>query len=302
MTIATGNWGKALWPGVNAWWGDAYNKYDPLWQHMFDQHSSRKAREEDVGTSYFGLAQVTTEGAPVSYQDAQQGFIDRYENTTYTLGFVITREMFEDDLYEVIAQKRAQALAFSMTSTKETIAAGIYNDAFDSNVTYGDGKELIATDHPNIAGSTYSNELSPAADLSETALEDMIIQIRKQKNDAGLRINLTPQTLIVPPDLEWDAMRILRSDLQNDTANNAVNALKASGSFPGGIVVNPYLSDTDAWFIRTDAPDGMKMFQRTAMEFTQDNEFDSDNLKYKARERYSFGASDKRGIFGSPGA
>ena len=302
MTIATGNWGKALWPGVNAWWGDAYKKYDPLWTHMFEQYKSRKAREEDVGTSYFGLAQVTTEGAPTSYEDAQQGFIDRYENTTYTKGFVITREMFEDDLYEVIAQKRARALAFSMTSTKETVGAGVYNDAFDTTVTFGDGKELIATDHPNIKGGTYSNELSPAADLSEKAIENLITQIRKAKNDAGLRISLQPQMLIIPPDLEWDAIRILQSEYQNDTAQNAVNALKASGVFPKGVLVNPYLSDTDAWFIRTDAPDGMKMFQRTNAEFTQDNEFDSDNMKFKARERYSFGASDKRGIYGSEGA
>lgn len=256
------------------------------------------SREEDVGTSYFGLAKVKQEGSPTEFDTAQQGFINRYENIAYALGFVLTREMYEDDLYDVIAPKRARALAFSMNQTKEVVGANIYNRAFNSNYTFGDGKELLATDHPNVKGGTFSNELSPAADLSEQSIEDLCIQIQKATNDAGLRISIMPQKLIVPPDLQFDAERILQSPLQNDTANNAINAVR--GKMP--IVVNQYLTDPKAWFIKTNVPDGMKQFQRIALQFTQDNEFDSDNLKYKARERYSFGASDPRGLFGSAGA
>lgn len=298
MAINTGNWGKSLWPGINAWFGDEYGKYNTQWTELFDSYSSRLAREEDVGTSYFGLAKVKNEGAPVEYDTAQQGFINRYENVTYALGFILTYELFEDERYDVIAPKRARSLAFSMNQTKEIVAANVYNRAFNSNFPYGDGKELLATDHPNVKGGTFSNELNPAADLSEQSIEDLCIQIQQAKNDAGLRIAIQPQKLIVPPDLQFDAERILMSPLQNDTANNAVNAVR--GKMP--IVVNQYLTDSKAWFVKTDVPDGMKHFERVKLQFTQDNDFDSDNLKYKARERYSFGASDPRGLYGSAGA
>jgi len=298
MAINTGNWGKLLFPGLHSVWGDAYDSYPAEWEDLFETYNSSQAREEDVGSSWFGLAKVKEEGAPIEYDTAQQGFIDRYVNDTYALGFIITQELMEDDLYMKVGNQRAQALARSMKTTKNTVAANVYNNAFDSNVTFGDGKELIATDHPNVKGGTYSNELDPSANLSELAIEDLCIQISKTKDDAGLRIALQPTKLIVPTDLQFDAERILMSPLQNDTANNAINAIR--GKMP--YVINHFLTDTNAWFIRTDAPNSMKHFERIPVQFTQDDDFDTTNLKFKARERYSFGASEKRGIFGSQGA
>ena len=298
MAINTGNWGKLLFPGLHTVWGDSYNSYPAEYEQLFDSYNSSQAREEDVGSSFFGLVKVKEEGAPTEYDTAQQGFIDRYVNETYSLGFIITKELMEDDLYMTIGNQRAQALGRSMATTKNTVGANVYNRAFNTSFTFGDGKELIATDHPNVKGGTYSNELTTAADLSELSIEDLCIQISKTKDDAGLRIALQPRNLIIPTDLQFDAERILNSPLQNDTANNAINAIR--GKMP--IAVNHFLTDQDAWFIRTDAPNGMKLFNRVPAQFTQDNDHDTDNAKFKARERYSFGASEKRGIFGTPGA
>lgn len=309
MAITTGSFAKALWPGVNAWYGDAYNEFPVEYTMLFDTHSSRKAFEEDVGVSGFGLAAVKTEGGSTAYDTAQQGYLTRYTHVTYGLGFVITREMVDDDQYDVIGKKRAQALAYSMRQTKEIVGANVYNRAFSTSYTGGDGKSLIASGagtasafHPNVAGGSWTNGPSAWSDLSEAALEQAAIDIMAWTNDRGLRIAVTPQSLIIPPALVFEAERILKTSARVGTANNDVNALKEMGYFPGGIKVNHYLTDSDAWFIRTNVKDGMKHFVRRADDFGMDNDFDTDNAKYKATARYSFGWTDPRALYGSMGA
>ena len=300
MPITTGNFSKALWPGINAWYGKAYNEHKVEYTDLFSKYSSRKAWEEDVSLSGFGLAQVKGEGDAVSYDTERQGFVTRYTHVTYALGFVITREMVEDDLYDVVGERKAKGLAFSMRQTKEILAANVYNRAFTSTYAGGDGKELCATDHPNIAGGTFANELSTSADLSEAALEQACIDLMKFTNDRGLKISIMPQSLIVPVDLAFEADKIMKTEYEVGTANNTVNVVRSR--FPGGVKVNHYLTDTDAWFIRTNAPDGMKYFERRGDNFAQDDDFDTDNAKYKASFRCSFGWSDPRAVFASPGA
>jgi hypothetical protein len=302
MAINSGNFAKALWPGVNSWYGEAYNEHSTEYTDLFDTHSSRKAWEEDVGTSMFGLAAVKTEGGAVSYDTAQQGYLKRYQHVTYGLGFVITREMVDDDLYDVIGKKRAQGLAFSMRQTKEIIGASVYNNAFDdTNYPQPDGKAILDTAHPNIAGGTWDN-ITTAATLSEATLEDLCIDIMQATNDRGLNIALIPQTLIVPPALVFEADRILNSPLRVGTADNDLNALKNMGKFPGGVKVNHYLTSSTAYFIRTNCPDGAKYFERRGDDFTMDNDFDTENAKYKATGRYSFGVTDARSLYGNAGA
>jgi len=300
--ITTSHFGKALWPGINAWYGKAYEDYPVEYTDLFDTFQSSKAFEEDVMVSSFGLAPVKEEGAAIQYDSEQQGFISRYSHVTYALGFVITREMFDDDQYDIVGQRRAQALARSMRQTKETVAANVYNRAFNSSYTGGDGKELCATDHPNVAGGTWANELTTAADLSEASLEQAIIDMMEWTDDRGLLIAAMPEKLIIPPELVFEAERILESPLRVGTADNDANALKNLGKFRGGVTINHYLTDADAWFIRTNVSNGMKHFERKADSFAEDNDFDTDNAKFKASARYSFGWSDPRGIFGSPGA
>lgn len=295
---------KALWPGINKWYGEVYNEWPEEYVDLFDVQTSSKAYEEDVGISGFGLAQQKAEGDGVQYDSAKQAFTDRYIHRTYALGFVITQEAMEDNQYNigVLGRQQARALAFSMRQTVEVLAANVYNRAFSSSYTFGDGKELCATDHPLFAGGTFSNELSVAADLSEAALEQACIDIGGFVNDRGLKIAVRPRSLHIPKELEFEAARILKSTLQADTANNAINALKSTGAFPGGVKMNHYFTDPDAWFIRTDCPEGMKMYNRVDTEFAMDNDFDTYNAKYKARFRKSFGNTDPRGVFGSPGA
>lgn len=302
MAIGSGSFAKALWPGINKWYGDSYKDFDVEYSALFDSSDSRRAYEEDVSLSGLGLAQRKDEGGSITYDEMSQGFVTRYSHAVYALGFIVTREIYEDDQYDVIGKKRAQALARSLRQTKEIIAANVYNRAFNSSYTGGDGKELCATDHPNYAGGTQANELTTAADLSEASLEQACIDIMKLEDDRGLKIKVMPKSLIIPVDLMFVAERILKSDGRVGTNNNDLNAIKEMGKFPGGIVVNHYLTDTDAWFIRTDVPNSMRHFQRRKMEFGMDNDFDTENAKYKATERYSFGWSDWRGIFGSPGA
>lgn len=301
MAITTGSFAKALWPGVNSWYGQAYDEHRVEYTDLVDVESSRKAYEEDMGTSMFGLASVKPEGASIVYDSATQGFLTRYQHVTYGLGFIITREMVDDDLYDVIGKKRAQGLAFSMRQTKETVVANVYNRAFNSSYTGGDGKELLATDHVNVVGAAYANETT-AATLSEGALEDLAILIMKATNDRGLNISIYGESLIVPPDLVFEADRILNSPLRVGTANNDLNALKNMGKFPGGVKANHYLTSTTAYYIRTNCPDGMKMFERRADDFSMDNDFDTDNAKYKATARYSVGWTDPRGLYGNAGA
>lgn len=300
--INTGSFGKALWPGVNAWYGKAYNEFDVQYMKLFDKYSSRKNYEEDVGITSFGLAQTKPEGSPVVYDTEQQGFITRYRHIAYALGFIVTREAFDDDQYDVVAQKRAKGLAFSMRQTKEVVGANVYNRAFNGSFVGGDGVAMIVNNHPNVAGGTWSNTPTVASDLSEASLEQAYIDIRKFTNDRGLRIAVQPQSLIIPQELEFEANRIMKSEYRVGTSNNDISALIETGHFSGAIVVNNYLTDPDAWFIRTNVQDGLKYFERVGDEFKEDNDFDTENAKFKAYGRYSFGWTDPRAIYGSPGA
>lgn len=299
--INSSSFAKTLWPGINAWYGRTYDEWPVEFTELFDMESSSRAYEEDVGTTGFGLATTKSEGAAISYDEESQAFITRYQHVVYALGFVVTREIYEDDQYDVVGKRRAEALAFSMRQTKETVAANVYNRAFSATYTGGDGKEMCATDHPNFAGGTWANELATAADLSEAALEQACIDIMKFTNDRGLKISVMPESLILPVDLVFEARRILGSEGRVGTADNDLNALKSMGKFTK-VVSNHYLTDTDAWFIRTNVQNGLKCFERRSMEFGMDNDFDTENAKYKASERYSFGWTDPRAIYGSPGA
>jgi hypothetical protein len=303
MSINSSSFAKALWPGVNAWYGEAYNQYEVEYTKLFDKFTSDRQWEEDVGQSGFGLLAVKPEGSAITYDTARQGFTTRYTHVVYASGFVITREMVEDDQYDVIGKKKAGALAFSARQTKEIVAANVYNRAFtgSGNPTYGDGSVLLVSSHANIAGGTQSNVLSTAADLSEAALEQASIDIAGFTNDRGLLIAVRPKTLIIPRQLMFEAKRILGTDGRVGTANNDLNALKALGIVPE-VVTNHYLTDTDAWFIRTDVKDGMKYFERRADQFDMDNDFETENAKFKVTGRYSFGNTDWRALFGSPGA
>jgi hypothetical protein len=299
--ISTGNHPKSLWPGIKSHWGRSYDDYGMECKDLFDFESSDKAYEEMVEVTGFGLAPVKTEGGSTSYDTDSQGSVTRSTHVAYSLGYIVTREEQDDNLYEVVSKRRASANAFSMYTTKETVAANMYNRAFNSSYVFGDGVELLSTAHPTLAGNQ-SNELTVAADLSEVSLEDMVIQISQAKNSRGLNIRLQPRALIVPPALMFKAHRILKSELQNDTGNNAVNVLKATGAIPDGVKVNHFLTDSDAWFVRTNAPEGLKCFERVAIEFTKDNDFDTENAKAKSYERYSFSVGDWRSLYGSPGA
>jgi len=299
--INTGSFSKALWPGVNGWYGKAYDEFPVEWTDLFDSFTSRKAFEEDVGISSFGLAQVKPEGTGISFDTETQGFITRYTHIAYGLGFIVTKEAFEDDQYDVVAEKRARALAFSMRQTKEVVGANVYNRAFNASFTFGDGKALLVNNHPNVAGGVQSNILSVAANLSEAALEQAVIDQGKWTNDRGLRIMVIPQSLHIPVDLQFEAERILKSQYRVGTANNDISALISMGKYPKGIKLNHYFTSTTAWFLRTNAPDGMKYFTRRDDSFTEDNDWDTENAKFKATSRYSFGNTDWRGVYGTPG-
>jgi len=299
--ITTGAHPKALWPGMKAWFGRTYNEHTVEYSDLFDMDTSKKAYEESGLVTGFGLAPVKAEGSSVSYDSESQGFINRATHVAYALGFIVSHEEIADNLYPVVGKRRAQALAFSMRQTKENVGANVYNRAFNSSYTFGDGKEILATDHPSKAGD-WSNELATATDMSETAIEDLIIQVMGATNDRGLKINLMPECLVVHRNDWFEANRIMKSVLQNDTANNAVNALRSTGALPKGIKVNHYLTDTDAWFIRTNAPRGMICYDREIGEYEMDNDFDTKNAKSKKYERYSFTVDDPRALYGSAGA
>lgn len=292
---------KALWPGVRKFYGLAYKELTPEYTKFFEINKSTKAWEEEVGLTGFGLAPLKAQGGSITYDQQYQGYISRYTHAVYGLGFIITREAYEDNQYAEMGRRRSRALAFSIRRTKEHVHANIFNRAFNSNYTGGDGKEMCADDHPNVTGGTWSNELSVAADLSETALEQACIDIGNFTDDRGGKMAAMAKILAIPPALEFEAGRILQSILQNDTANNAVNVIRANGKIPGGAQLCHYFTDTDAWFIITDVPDGLKSFNRRPDDFAQDNDFDTENAKFKATSRYSAGCTDNHGIFGSPG-
>jgi hypothetical protein len=299
-TITTGTHPKALWPGIKEWWGRCYSEHPEEYVDLFDKETSDKAYEEDVEITGFGLAPVKPQGASINYDTESQGAVTRYTHVAYALGYVVTFEELRDDLYEVVSKRRAKQLAFSMRQTKENVGANVFNRAFSSSFTGGDGVSMINSAHPTTAGNQ-SNVLTTAADLSEAAIEDLTIQVMQAQNSKGLRISLMPQSLHVPVQLFYEANRILKSVLQNDSSNNAINVLKATNVFPKGIKMNHYFTSATAWFIRTNAPAGLKMYERDAIMFDQDNDFDTKNAKAACYERYSMGWSDWRGVFGTPG-
>ena len=299
--INSSSFAKALWPGVNAWWGKAYDEYPVEWDKLFETFTSRKQYEEDVGITSFGLASVKPEGSAITYDSENQTFTTRYTHIVYAIGFQITREIMEDDQYDVVGQRRAQGLAFSVRQTKEVVGANVYNRAFNSSYVGGDGVSLINSAHPNFAGGTWSNQISTAVDLSEAALEQACIDIANFTNDRGLRIAVRPESLILPIQLEFEAERILKTERRVGSNLNDINALRETGRFPKGITLNHYFTNPLAWFIRTDVKNGMKMFNRRGDEFEMDNDFDTENARFKATSRYSFGWTDPRALYGSPG-
>jgi len=302
MAMNRAQFAKMLEPGLNTLFGLEYDQYPPEWQAVFDTNTSQKAFEEDVLLEGFGNAPVKAEGAAISYDAASQQWTARYQHETIALAFSITEEAEEDGLYGSIAARYTKALARSMASTKEIKAANVLNNAFSgSGITGGDGKTLCATDHPTRSGNQ-SNTLATAADLSETSLEQMLIQIADMKDDRGLRIAAQGTMLVIPTAYSFVAERLLESQLRTGTADNDINAIRAGGYLPQGYHVMRRLSDSDSFFIMTDVPDGLKHFQRSPLKKGMEGDFETGNVRYKVRERYSFGFTDWRGIFGSEGA
>jgi len=301
MAISRGQLVKELEPGLNALFGLEYKRYENQHAEIFDTETSDRAFEEEVMLSGFGNAQVKPEGSGVTFDSAQETFTARYTHETIALAFSITEEAIEDNLYDRLASRYTKALARSMANTKQVKAANVLNNAFDSGFAGGDGKELCATDHPTIAG-TVSNELATSADLNETSLEQSLIDIAAFTDERGLKIAARGLKLIIPSELQFTAERLMKSAQRVGTADNDINAINSMGMIPQGYVVNNFLTDTDAFFIKTDVPNGMKMFVRSPIKTAMEGDFDTGNVRYKARERYSFGFSDFRGIFGSPGA
>lgn len=301
--ITTGTHPKALWPGVKAWWGQVYDEHEEEYVHLYDTESSERNYEEDVQVTGFGLAPVKPQGQGTYYDSEVQGIISRYSHLSYALGYMVTYEELQDNLYEQISRRRVKALAFSMRQTKENVGAIPYNNAFTAGAFAGaDGAALLSSAHPNISGGTYSNLLATPANLSEAAIEDLTVQIMGATSDRGLLISLMPQSLHVARQNFYQANRIMKSVFQTDTANNNVNVVSAINPFPKGVHMNHYFTSANAWFIRTNCPEGLKHYERTPIQFTQDNDFDTMNAKAKAYERYSFGWTDPRGLYGTPGA
>ena len=302
MAISRAQLLKELLPGLNALFGMEYEKYGEEHAEIFETETSERSFEEETKLSGFGAAPVKNEGAAIAYDNAQEAFTARYNHETISMGFSITEEAIEDNLYDSLSARYTKALARAMAYTKQVKAAAILNNAFDPAVTYGDGVELCSTAHPLVSGGTNSNEPATGADLNETSLEAAVIQIAAWTDERGLLIASRPTKLVVPPDLQFVATRLLETELRVNTADNDINALRSMGSIPEGYTVNHYLTDTNAWFLMTDIPNGLKHFVRTPMQTSMDADFDTGNSRYKARERYSFGVSDPLGIFGSPGA
>ena len=301
MAISRAQLVKELEPGLNALFGLEYKQYGEQWTEIFDTETSDRAFEEEVMLAGFANAAVKPEGQGVTFDDAQETFTARYTNETIALAFSITEEAIEDNLYDRLASRYTKALARSMSNTKQVKAANVLNNAFDSSFAGGDGKELCATDHPIVAG-TFRNELSTSADLNETSLEQSLIDIAAFTDERGLKIAARGVKMIIPSELQFTAERLMKSAGRTGTADNDINAIGSMGMIPQGYTVNHFLTDTDAFFIKTDVPNGMKMFVRSPVKTAMEGDFTTGNVRYKARERYSFGFSDPRGMFGSPGA
>jgi len=301
MAITRAQLAKELEPGLNALFGLEYDRYDQEHAEIFDTESSDRAFEEEVMLSGFGTAPVKSEGGAISFDQAQETFTARYSHETIALAFSITEEAIEDNLYDKLAARYTRALARSMSQTKQIRAASVLNNAFSTSNPIGDGSALCAADHPSISGNQ-SNVLATASDLNETSLEQMLIDIAGFTDERGLKIAVRGMKLIIPKELQFIAERVLNSNLRPGTADNDTNALKSMGMLPEGAVVNHFLTDTDAFFVKTDAPNGFKLFQRTAIKTAMEGDFDTGNMRFKARERYSFGVSDWRSVIGTPGA
>jgi len=305
MAISRAQLAKELEPGLNALFGMSYDTYDREYEDIFAIEDSNRAFEEEVLITGFGSAPLKSEGQGVQFDNASESFTARYTHDTVSLAFALTEESVEDNLYDSLGKRYVKALAMSMANTKEVKGADVLNNAFSSSFTGGDGKSLIATDHPLSGGGSAANRATTMADLNEASLEDNLIDISTFTDDRGLIISVQASRLIVPPQLVFVADRILNSQGRTGTADNDLNAINNTGVVPGGYSVNHYLSDPDAYFILTsvtDAGEGLKMFQRSPMETSMEPDFSTGNIRYKARERYSFGFSDWRGIFGSQGA
>ena len=301
MAISRAQLLKELLPGLNALFGLEYQKYEDEHAEIYDVENSERSFEEEVKLSGFGAAPIKQEGSAISYDTAQESFTARYNHETIAMGFSITEEAMEDNLYDSLSARYTKALARAMAYTKQTKAASLLNTGFDS-FTSGDGEYLFDTDHPTVSGGTNANRPTTGADLNETSLEQAVIDIAAFKDERGLLIAARPRKLIIPPALMFVATRILQSELRVGSADNDLNALRSNGSIPEGYSVNHYLTDTDAFFLTTDVPNGMKMFVRTPMSTAMDGDFNTGNVRYKARERYSFGVSDPLGMYGSPGS
>ena len=302
MAISRAQLLKELLPGLNALFGLEYAKYGEEHKEIFENETSDRSFEEETKLSGFGSAPVKSEGASIEYDNAQEAFTARYTHETVAMGFAITEEAIEDNLYDSLSSRYTKALARAMAYTKQVKAASILNNAFNSSFTFGDGVELCSTAHPLVNGATNSNEPTTPADLNETSLEAAIIQIGGWTDERGLLIASQAKKLIIPSNLQFVATRLLETEGRVSTADNDLNALRSNGSIPEGYAINHYLTDTDAWFLMTDVPNGLKHFTRSPMSTSMDADFDTGNSRYKARERYSFGVSDPLGIFGSPGA
>ena len=302
MAISRAQLLKELLPGLNALFGLEYTTYQQEHKEIYETEKSERSFEEETKLSGFSAAPVKNEGSAIAYDNAQEAFTARYNHETIALGFSITEEAVEDNLYDSLSARYTKALARAMAYTKQVKAASILNNAFSSGYVGGDGVSLISTAHPLVSGGTNSNRPATASDLNETSLENAVIQIAAWTDERGLLIAAQPKKLVIPPALQFTATRLLETNLRVGTADNDINALKNNGSIPQGYCINHFLTDTNAWFLMTDVPNGLKHFERAALANSMDGDFDTGNVRYKSRERYSFGWSDPLGIFGSPGS
>jgi hypothetical protein len=302
MAISRAQLLKELLPGLNALYGLEYARYGEEHKEFYETEKSERSFEEETKLAGFGAAPVKNEGSAIAYDNAQEAFTSRYNHETIALGFSITEEAVEDNLYDSLSARYTKALARGMAYTKQVKAASVINNGFSANYIGGDGVSLFSTAHPLVNGGTNSNRPSTAADLNETSLEAAVIQIAAWTDEKGLLIAAKPRKLVVPPSLMFVATRLLETSLRVGTTDNDINALKNNGSIPEGYCVNHFLTDSNGWYLTTDVPNGLKHFVRTPMATSMDGDFDTGNVRYKARERYSFGWSDPLGIFGSPGS
>ena len=303
MAISRAQLLKELLPGLNALFGLEYKRYGEEHKEIYETETSERSFEEETKLSGFSAAPVKNEGSAIAYDNAQEAFTARYNHQTIALGFSLTEEAVEDNLYDTLSARYTKALARAMAYTKQVKAAAVLNNGFTGGVNAGgDGVALFSTSHPLVSGGVNSNTQATPTDLNETALENAVIQIAAWTDERGLLIAAQPRKLIVPPNNQFVATRLLETELRVGTADNDINAIKNNGSIPEGYTVNHYLTDPDAYFLTTDVPNGMKHFVRTPLSTSMDGDFDTGNVRYKARERYSFGFSDPLGMFGSPGA